>query len=55
MRYQDDGDFMPKIMNSFHQSLFGEVVQRAGCFIQKEYLRAMLQRTGKADALALSA
>ena len=52
MRDQDDGDFMPQVVHRFHQRLFGEVVERAGGFIQNQHLRVVLKRSGKADALA---
>lgn len=42
MRNQDDSDLVAKIVHRFHHSLFGEVVQRAGGFIQDQYLRVMV-------------
>ena len=34
MRNEDDGDFMPQVVHRFHHRLFGEVIERAGGFIQ---------------------
>ena len=55
MRDQDDGDFMPQVVHRFHHRLFGEVVERAGGFIQNQHLRVVVQRSGNADTLTLTA
>lgn len=55
MRDQDDGDVVAEVVHRFHHRLFGEVIQRAGGFIQNKHLRVMVKRTGNTDALALPA
>ena len=44
-----------KVVHRFHHRLFGEIVQRAGGFIQNQHLRVVVERAGNADALALPA
>ena len=55
MRDKDDGDFMSQVVYRFHHRLFGEVIERTGGFIQNQYLRVVIQRSGNADSLALPA
>ena len=46
---------MPEVVHRLHHRLFGEVIQRAGGFVQNQHLRVVIQRSGNADALALPA
>jgi hypothetical protein len=55
MRNEEDGDVVAKVVHRFHHRLFGEVVQRAGGFIQNQHLRVVVERSGNANALALPA
>ena len=55
MRDEDDGDFVPQVVHRFHHRLFGEVIECTSGFIEDQHLRVVVQRSGDADALALSA
>ena len=55
MRNQDDGDIVAEVVHRFHHSLFGEIIQRAGGFIEDQHLRVVVERSGNPYALALPA
>ena len=52
---QNDRDVTTEVTHRFHHGLLGELVQRAGGFIQNQKLRVVVERSGNTDALALPA